>query len=80
MKQSKISMSEQKKTTKQDRWARPQTLIVRHRPSETDWGGSHHLVLGRNHYRAIKEGSKALNPNWINNNACSLAYHRVSML
>ena len=33
-----------------------QTLIVVHQPSETHWGGSHHLVWGSTHRHAIKEG------------------------
>ena len=36
---------EDKKTTNRSRRVRPQTLIVRHRPSETDWEGSRHFVL-----------------------------------
>ena len=54
------------------RWAGPQTLIVRHQPHETDWGGSRHLVWWPSHRRAIKEGSNIINHNWVRNHACRL--------
>ena len=58
------------------------TLIVRHGPSETDWGGSRHLVWGQIHRREIKDGSKAINHNWVNNHVYSLPknIHVVSYL
>ena len=55
------------------RWGRPQILIVRHRPSETVWGRSRHLDWGPTRRRAIKVGSKAITPHWVNNSACSLS-------
>ena len=41
-----------------DRQPRPQTLIIRHHPSEIYWGGNRHLVKGPTNSRAIKEGIK----------------------
>ena len=53
-------------------WAQPQTLTVRRRPCDTDWGESRHLDWGPTHRRATEEGSKAINHNWGNNHACNL--------
>ena len=41
---------------------------------ETDWWRSRHAVWGLTHCRAIKEGSKVINHNRVNNHACSLLH------
>ena len=60
----------------------PQKLIVRYWPSETFLGGRCHLICGKTHHHAIKEGSKAINHNLVNNHACSLSqiFHTVTCL
>ena len=41
-------------------------------PEGTCYQFASHLIWGSTHRRAIKEGSKVLNHNWVNNHACSL--------
>ena len=54
------------------RWGQLHTLIVRHRPFEIARLGSRNLIWGPTHRRAVKQGSKVINHNLVNNHACSL--------